>query len=159
MKHVHESFIDHYSFMDFSLSYRQGPFRRCPRLLVLHLVHVRMRHPGLRRPHFDVPVASIWTLHETLHSYIHIKDHATGQANCLEFIRHLPHFRLIVMVMSCVGWPFSLFVCYYVKVEIVSHSDGKYGCYGCQELNKAVGQAVTMCHHRICQKTRYLYWA
>ena len=38
-------------------------------------------------------------------------------------------------------------------------SDGKYGCYGCQELNKVVGQAVAMCQYRICQKTRYLHLA
>ena len=138
-------------------SCRKGPF--CGRLwlLVLHSVYVRMRHPGLRRPYFDVLDASIRTLYETWHSFLHIKDHATGRANWLESDGYLLHIRLIRSRIMWVSHP--LFVCYCTNVGFLSLSDGKYGCYGCQELNKFVGQAVAMCQYRICQKTRYLYLA
>ena len=54
-----------------------------------------MRHPGLCRPHFDVSDATVRTLYETRHSFLHIKDHATGRANRLESIGHLLYFRLV----------------------------------------------------------------
>ena len=100
-------------------SCRKGPF--CGRLwlLVLHSVYVRMRHPGLRRPYFDVPDASIRTLHEAWHSLLHIKDHATGRANWLESDGYLLHIRLIRSRIMWVSHP--LFVCYYTNVGFLSH--------------------------------------
>ena len=97
-------------------SCRKGPF--CGRLwlLVLHSVYGRMRHPGLRRPYFDVPDASIRTLYEAWHSFLHIKDHATGRANWLESIGHLFHFRSVWSRIIWVSHP--LFVCYCTNVRI-----------------------------------------